>query len=977
MAPAGRLVLCEEKIRGKTGLAPHRGLAELRSLSIPGTYQEKITHLGNSLMNLTGLKSLDLSRNSLVSLEGIEYLAALERLNVYRNRISSLAEVFRLHSLTELAEVDFRLNPVVESTPDYRLSVVHVLPRLRQLDDRPVRESERKASRLHFASEESLDSTQSFPAVFRVERPHHSRAKCTDPSAKKGLVMDADDEAVLNLIAECEWDLSNPPGSMSSSQQEQEASFQSSQESRPLSSPESAQHQCGDALRKGPETRRSGSSGGRAGPRVQDQRCGELPPRHLAPRACRVHVQEGLCPFSVADSTDTEDSAPSSQKSSLLTQKGLNPLPAPEKYRKRRVPGGRFQAPADQERLRCLEESLSRQSGPEGWSAGPCSHSAALGPEQRRPPSVSERCHRSVLLEAHFRAPRLSPRCEGPSQGGCRPTQPPRPAGWSHPRRSRERESWACILWFSKDTSSFGSGSSPPESPRAVVDGASSPLSLAQVEIETFSKRAVGESVPAERGAGALTGAAARGGRGLGLEGGVPRGWRGAACGAPSSEYCDPVVVVLLERARPFCRVEGRSLTTLGTSALSPAPEAERPGAASDGGVCADGGSQPRLLGASGRPQGSHADRSQETAAPPLGDSFAAPPGVRCCPRPTDVDTRAGGGEARKKPRSWFVSVQVCPKLHLAVPPGKKATLEVALLGLVEDRRWGGCRPRRSSDAFLVSWPRALRAGARAPLLGAGPRVSLDRLTGLTAALRCGNRPDGPIHSVWALGRWQTRRTPRGLWLSFPTCWRSGLPGARARHILSSVRELTATQDRSTTVNEEISSLTVENKSLQSRLAELQQPRSVTMSDVVSELSDTRKEMDHLRQHLDRTLEESSSLKSLLFSVIKEVRNADAPSTLNLQIAGLQTSVKRLSGEIVELKQHLEHYDRIHELTQMLQESHRSLVSTNEHLLRELGRARAQHQAEAEQLRWSYRQLKKTTAPLPSRPPAPAPAPAP
>ncbi|XP_057395706.1 LOW QUALITY PROTEIN: centrosomal protein of 72 kDa [Balaenoptera acutorostrata] len=792
MAPAGRLVLCEEKIRGKTGLAPHRGLAELRSLSIPGTYQEKITHLGNSLMNLTGLKSLDLSRNSLVSLEGIEYLAALERLNVYRNRISSLAEVFRLRSLTELTEVDFRLNPVVESKPDYRLSVVHTLPRLRQLDDRPVRERERKASRLHFASEESLDSTQSFPAVFRVERPHHSRAKCTDPSAKKGLVMDADDEAVLNLIAECEWDLSNPPGSMSSSQQEQEASFQSSQESQPLSSPESARHQCGDALRKGPETRRSGSSGGRAGPRVQDQRCGELPPRHLAPRP---------------DSTDTEDSAPSSQKSSLLTQKGSNPLPAPEKYRKRRVPGGRFQAPADQERLCCLEESLGRQSGPEGWSAGPCSHAAALGPEQRRPRSVSERCHRSVLLEARFRAPRLSRGAKGlevevSPQGGCRPTQPPRPAGWSHPRRSRERESWACILWFSKDTSSFGSGSSPPESPRAVVDGASSPLSLAQLEIETFSKFGT------------------------------------------------------------------RVKTTQQTTDVSP------------------GGASPEGL------------------ALAVGWGF------------------------------------VCPKLHLTVPPGKKAALEVALLGLVEDRHWGGCRPRRSSEAFLVSRPRALRAGACAPLLGAGPCVSLDRLTGLTASLHCGDCPD-----------------------------------AQARHILSSVREFTATQDSSTTVNEEISSLTMENKSLQSRLAELQQQYSVKMSEVVSELSDTRREMDHLRQHLDRTLEESSSLKSLLFSVKKEVRNTDTPSTLNLQITGLQTSVERLSGEIVELKQHLEHYDRIHELTQMLQESHRSLVSTNEHLLRELGRARAQHQAEAEQLRWSYRQLKKTTAPLPSRPPVPAPAP--
>lgn len=33
--------------------------------------------------------------------------------------------------------------------------------------------------------------------------------------------------------------------------------------------------------------------------------------------------------------------------------------------------------------------------------------------------------------------------------------------------------------------------------------------------------------------------------------------------------------------------------------------------------------------------------------------------------------------------------------------------------------------------------------------------------------------------------------------------------------------------------------------------------------------------------------------------------------------------MKRLSGELVELKQHLEHYDKIQELTQMLQESHR------------------------------------------------------
>lgn len=68
-----------------------------------------------------------------LSWQGMEYLAALERLSVYHIRISSLAEVFRLHCLTELAEVDFRLHPVVESKADYRLFVVRMLPRLRPL----------------------------------------------------------------------------------------------------------------------------------------------------------------------------------------------------------------------------------------------------------------------------------------------------------------------------------------------------------------------------------------------------------------------------------------------------------------------------------------------------------------------------------------------------------------------------------------------------------------------------------------------------------------------------------------------------------------------------------------------------------------------------------------------------------------------------------------------------------------------------
>ncbi|XP_032325084.1 centrosomal protein of 72 kDa isoform X1 [Camelus ferus] len=541
MAPAGWLVLSEEKIREKSGLPPHCDLAELQSLSIPGTYREKITHLGNSLMNLTGLRSLDLSRNSLVSLEGIEHLVALQRLSLYYNLISSPAELFRLRVLPALSDADFRLNPVVKSEPGYRLFMVHLLPGLRRLDDRPVRESEREASQLHFASEESLDSKQSFPTAFRVERPRHSRATCADPSAGKCLVMDTDDEAVLNLIAECEWDLSNPPGSTSSSQKEREVSFQGSQvESRRPLSPLSAQHQCGDSRRKG-RGKTSGTRGVFTELRLQDPRCGEPPAQPFPPRP---------------DSVDDKDPA-LSQKSSLSTQKVLNPLPAAEKHRKRRMPGGRFQAPADQECLSCLEapdgpsspeESLSRRNGSEAWSEGTFSHPVALGPGQQGPPSTS------------------------------------------------------------------------------------------------------------------------------------------------------------------------------------------------------------------------------------------------------------GSGE-------------VCPRRHLAAPPGKKATLEVlaleALLDLV-DRYWSGCRSLHSNKVFL----------------------------------------------------------------------------AQARHILSSVQEFTATQDSSTTVSEEISYLTLENKSLYGHLAELQQQHSVRMREVVSELGDTRREMDHLRQHLDRALEESSSLKSLLRSVKEAARSADPPAALSVHVAG-------------------------------------------------------------------------------------------
>ena len=44
---------------------------DVRSLTLPGSYHEKVTHLGRSLAGFTRLKHLDLSRNAICSLQVI------------------------------------------------------------------------------------------------------------------------------------------------------------------------------------------------------------------------------------------------------------------------------------------------------------------------------------------------------------------------------------------------------------------------------------------------------------------------------------------------------------------------------------------------------------------------------------------------------------------------------------------------------------------------------------------------------------------------------------------------------------------------------------------------------------------------------------------------------------------------------------------------------------------------------------------
>ncbi len=101
---------------------------------------------------------LDLSRNALRSLAGLESLARLEVLNVYMNQISDGAELVRLQANGKLRTLDARLNPVTRSK-FWRLFVLQSLPALQSLDAQQVMaaETRRAAARAQLAPTDLSD----------------------------------------------------------------------------------------------------------------------------------------------------------------------------------------------------------------------------------------------------------------------------------------------------------------------------------------------------------------------------------------------------------------------------------------------------------------------------------------------------------------------------------------------------------------------------------------------------------------------------------------------------------------------------------------------------------------------------------------------------------------------------------------------------------------------------------------------------
>ena len=61
-----------------------------------------------------------------------------------------MKELERLRYNSSLVELDLRLNPITKEENDYRLFLIHILPSLKTLDDRAIRDSERQMAIAYF-----------------------------------------------------------------------------------------------------------------------------------------------------------------------------------------------------------------------------------------------------------------------------------------------------------------------------------------------------------------------------------------------------------------------------------------------------------------------------------------------------------------------------------------------------------------------------------------------------------------------------------------------------------------------------------------------------------------------------------------------------------------------------------------------------------------------------------------------------------
>ncbi|XP_073508589.1 leucine-rich repeat and guanylate kinase domain-containing protein isoform X2 [Phyllobates terribilis] len=117
------------------------GSLPIRMLNLASNQIKNIT----GLENLKSLQTLDLSSNQITSLEGLEGLKFLQTLNIEDNEICQISEIAFIEELPMLHILNLIKNPVQEQA-EYWLSVLFMLPKLTELDQKKIRVEEKVAA---------------------------------------------------------------------------------------------------------------------------------------------------------------------------------------------------------------------------------------------------------------------------------------------------------------------------------------------------------------------------------------------------------------------------------------------------------------------------------------------------------------------------------------------------------------------------------------------------------------------------------------------------------------------------------------------------------------------------------------------------------------------------------------------------------------------------------------------------------------
>ncbi|XP_063782828.1 leucine-rich repeat and guanylate kinase domain-containing protein isoform X2 [Pseudophryne corroboree] len=131
------LNLAHNKICNISGL----GNLPIKALSLASNHIKNIT----GLEKLNVLQTLDLSSNQISSLEGLEELAFLQTLNLQDNEICQISEIAFIEELPLLHVLNLLNNPVQEQA-EYWLSVLFMLQKLTELDQKKIKVEEKVAA---------------------------------------------------------------------------------------------------------------------------------------------------------------------------------------------------------------------------------------------------------------------------------------------------------------------------------------------------------------------------------------------------------------------------------------------------------------------------------------------------------------------------------------------------------------------------------------------------------------------------------------------------------------------------------------------------------------------------------------------------------------------------------------------------------------------------------------------------------------